>query len=69
MTMVECIIVRLVFMSCSVVVHGFMLMFVVYLVLLNVVCFLRLGVCLSIVTLCGGCDGCGIFFCFVIRVV
>ena len=42
-------------------VSGFVLMFVVYLVLLNVVCFLRLGVCLCIVSLCSGCDGCCAF--------
>ena len=44
-TMVVCIVVRLVFMSCSVMVSGFVPMFVVYLVLLNVVCFLRLCMC------------------------
>ena len=38
--MMVCIAVRLVFMSCSVMVHEFVLMFVVYPVLLNVVCFL-----------------------------
>ena len=32
-------------------------MFVVHLVLLNVVCFLRQGVSLYIVCLCSGCDG------------
>ena len=38
-----------------------MLMFVAYLVLLNVVCFLSLGVCLSIVSLCSEC--CAITVC------
>ena len=38
-------------MSCSVMVSGLVMMFVMYLVLLNVVCFLTLGVCL--------CSGCG----------
>ena len=45
-------------MSCSVMVSGFVLMFVVYLVLLNVVCVLSLRICLCIVILCSGCDGC-----------
>ena len=44
-------------MSCSAMVFGF----VVYLVLLNVVCFLILAVCLSIVSLCSGCYGCCAF--------
>ena len=44
-TMVVCIVVRLVFMSCSVMMSRFVLMFFVYLVLLNVFCFLSLGVC------------------------
>ena len=40
-------------------------MFVVYLVLLNMVCFFSPGVCLCIVSLCSGCDGCSAFFrCF-----
>ena len=39
-TMVVCIIVK--FMPCSIMVSGFVPMFVVYLVLLNVVCFLSL---------------------------
>ena len=54
MTMVVCIVIRLMFMSCSVMVCGFVRMFVVYLVLLNVVCFLSLGVCLCNVNLCSG---------------
>ena len=53
-TIVLCI-VRLVFMS------GIVLMFVVYLVLLNVVCVLSLGVCLCIVSVCIMCDGCCVF--------
>ena len=53
--MVVCI-VRLVFMSCSVMVSEFGLMFVVYIVLLNMVCVLSLGVCL-----CNGCNGCCAF--------
>ena len=40
------------FLSYSIMVSGFMLMFFVYLVLLNVGCFLILGVCLCIVSLC-----------------
>ena len=59
-------------MSCSVMVSGFLLMFVVYLyllylyllcicLLLNVVCFLDLGVGLCIVSLCSGCDGYCVF--------
>ena len=36
--------VTMVFISCSVMVSDFVLMFVVYLVLLNGVCFLSLGV-------------------------
>ena len=51
--MVVCIVVSLVFMSCSVMVSGVVLMFVVY-----VVCFLSPGVCLCIVSLCSGCDVC-----------
>ena len=42
--MVVCIVLRLVFMSCSVMVSGYLPMFVVYIVLLNAVCFLSLGV-------------------------
>ena len=42
-------------MCCFVMLYVFVLMFVVYLVLLNVVCLLRLGVC--IVNLCSGLDG------------
>ena len=42
-------VVMLMVMSCSVIVSGFVLMFVVYLVLLNGVCFLSLGVYLYIV--------------------
>ena len=45
----------------SVMVTRFVPMFVVYLVLLNVVCFLSLGVCLCIVNLCSGCDGYCVF--------
>ena len=55
-TIVVCIVVRLVFMSFSVMLSGLVLMFVVYLMLLNVVCFLTLGVCL-----CSGCGGCCVF--------
>ena len=58
MTMVVCIVVRLVFMSCIVMVSGFVLMCVVYLVLFNVNCLLSLGLCLCIVRLCSMCDGC-----------
>ena len=36
---------------------GLVPMFVMYLVLLIVVCFLSLGVGLCIVSLCSGCDG------------
>ena len=50
-------------MSCSVTVSGFMPMFVVYLVLLNVVCFLSLGVSLCMVSLGSGCDGCCALIC------
>ena len=46
----------LVFMCCYV-----MVMFVVYLLLLNVVCFLSLRVYLGIVSLCIGCNGCSDF--------
>ena len=53
--------VRFVFMHCSVVVPGLVLMCVVYLMLLKVVCFLGLGVCFYIVSLCSGCDGCCAF--------
>ena len=45
-TMVVCIVVRLV-LPCSVMVFGFVLIFVVYLVLLNMVCFLGIGVSFS----------------------
>ena len=55
-TMVVCIVVRLVFMSCYV--SGFVLKFVVS---LNVVCFLSLSVGLYIVSLCSGCDACCVF--------
>ena len=37
------------------------MLFVEYLVLLNVSCFLSLGVCLCIVSLCCRCDGCCAF--------
>ena len=50
MTVVVWILVSLVFMSCSVMVSGYVLMFVVYLELLNVVCFLDFVVCLCIVS-------------------
>ena len=50
--------VMLVFMFCSVIVSGLELMFIVYLVLLSVVCFLSLGLCVCIVSLCSWCDGC-----------
>ena len=60
-TMVVCIVVRLVFTSCSLMVYGLVMMFVVYLVLLNVVCFLSLGVGWYIVSLCSACNGCCIF--------
>ena len=43
-----CIVVTLVFMSCSVMVSGLVLMFVVYLVLLNVVSLLSVEVCLVV---------------------
>ena len=46
-------------MSCFVMVSGFMLMFVVYLV--NVVCSLSLVFGLCIVSVCSGCDGCCAF--------
>ena len=42
MTMVVCIVGRLVFMSNSVIVSGFVPMIVVYFVLLNVACFMSL---------------------------
>ena len=60
-TMVVCICVRLVCMCCSVMVHGFVLMFFAYPVLLNVDCFLSLGVGLCIVSLCSACDICFAF--------
>ena len=47
-TMEVCIVVWLVSVSCSVMVSGFVVIFGVYLVLLNVGCFLSLR----------GCDGC-----------
>ena len=50
--MVVCIVVRSGLMCCSVMVSRF----VVYLVLLNEVCFLSLGVCL-----CSGWGGCCVF--------
>ena len=62
--MLVCIVVILVFMSCSVMVSGFVLIVVVYLEFLNVVCFLSLGVCLCIVSLCSGCDEC-CYFCMI----
>ena len=62
--MVVCIIVRLMCMSCSVMVYRCMLKFLVYLVLLNVVCFLSPGMGLFIISLCG-CDGCWLFFCLI----
>ena len=43
---------EVVFISCTAIVSVFVLMCVVYLVLLNGVCFLSLGVCLCIVSLC-----------------
>ena len=55
-TAVVCIVVRLEFVSCSVMVSGFVQMFVVFLVLFNVVCFLKMGGCLCIVSLYCGCD-------------
>ena len=61
-TMMMCIVVRLIFMSCYVMVAWFVLMFVMYLVLLNVVCFLNMEVCLYIVNFCSGCDGCCDFY-------
>ena len=51
--MLSILLVCMIFMSCSVLVSGLVVMFVVYLVLLNVVYFLSLGV-----SLCSGCDGC-----------
>ena len=56
--MMVCIVVRLMFMSCSVMVSGFVLMCVVYLVLLNVMCIFSMGLCLCIVSLCSAYDGC-----------
>ena len=57
MTMVVCIVVRLVLRSCSVMASGLVLMFVVYLILLHVACISSLGVCLCIVSFCSVCDG------------
>ena len=53
--MAVCIVVRLVFMSGSVMVSVLRLM-VVYLVLLKLICFLSLGV-----SLCSGCDQCAFY--------
>ena len=57
MTMVVGIVVRLVFMYCSVMVSGSVQKLAVILVLLNVIRFLSLGVYLCIVSVCGGCSG------------
>ena len=57
-TMVVCIVGRLVFNPRFVMVCGFVPMIVVYPVLLKVVCFLSLGQCLCIASLRSGCDGC-----------
>ena len=46
---------RLVFVSCSVLVSMLLMLFAVYLVLLNVVRVLNMGVCLCIVILCSRC--------------
>ena len=59
--MVVCIVVMLVLVFMfhhESMVSGFVLMYVVYLVLLIVACFLSLGVGLCIVNLCSGGDGC-----------
>ena len=55
LTIVVCIM-KFEFMSCSVIVPGFVLILLFYLVMLNVVCVLSLGVCLY-----SGCDGCCVF--------
>ena len=60
--MVVYIVVRLVTMSCSIMVSEFVLMFVVYLMLMTVFCFLGLRVGSCIVSLCSGCDGCCAFY-------
>ena len=52
-------------MSCCLIVSGFVLIFVVYIVLLNMVCFLSLRVGLCIISLCSGCDGCCVFVSYV----
>ena len=51
---------EIVILSRSAMAYGLVLMFVVYLVLLNVACFLSLGVCLCTVSLCivSLCNGC-----------
>ena len=48
-------------MSCSVIMSRVVLMFVVYLVLLYVVCFFNLGLYLCIISLCNWCDECCAF--------
>ena len=52
-----CTVVRLLFIYWSAMVSGLVLMIVVYLMLLNVVGLLSLGVGLCIVSLCSGCAG------------
>ena len=60
-TMDECMVFALFCMSEVVTVSVFVFMFVVYLVLLNVVCFLSLWLRLCSVSVCSGCDGCCAF--------
>jgi len=60
-TVAVCMIFMFAFMSVVVMLSGFVGMFVVYLVLLNVVCFFSLGVWLCCVSLCSGLDGCCAF--------
>ena len=60
-TMLVCICVEFAVICCCVTVFGYVSMLVVYLMLLNVVCFLSLDVCGWIVSLCSGCVGCCAF--------
>ena len=59
--MLECICVEFAVVCCCVTVFGCVSMLVVSLMLLNVVCFLSLGVYGCIVSLCSGCVGCCTF--------
>ena len=62
-TIVICIVVKLVIMYGSVMVYGVVLMFVGHLMLLNV-CVLSMRMYVCIVSLCSGCDGCCSFVLF-----